>query len=376
MIWRTFFLVAMLAVLGVLSASADGARVFDNAANWANPEEVTVSEEDLFPNPPYMQDWQSRSFFFLGRLDDGTFFAINPFHWQFGQIKSWGLLVLVTDSTGHLYRFDGNMPPQDRGDPRRGFDHRFGDDMFKSAGSEHRVRLKLDGFSCDLLIENILPAWKPGDGWAYYDRTGSAYSHYAVPAPLAEVSGTMNVFGKEQSVHGMCTWDSSLSVQPLGRPNSPVYSLRVFDSPSAPQDDRLFVDVVESFMDKGYGGGAISLLYVSRGTTCLFTTQDFTLDPSDWRTATGLPYPSPGRYSLKATGRGWELEGQFMNSRIYNVTDVFQKIPPLIRELVSLFLKRPVLYDMVGEFRGQLVSPDGDVQSFSLPAHGEYIVVK
>jgi hypothetical protein len=61
---------------------------------------------------------------------------------------------------------------------------------------------------------------------------------------------------------------------------------------------------------------------------------------------------------------------------MYNGTDVFQDIPPLIRGFVSLFVKRPVLFRMVGEFQGMLKSPDGEETILTMPAHGEYVVVK
>lgn len=355
---------------------AAGARIFEDAAGWANPETVTVSEEELFPNPPYARDWQSRSFFFNGRLDDGTFFVINLFHWQFSFLHSWGLQVLVTDGAGRLFKYDGGLPDEVKADSSTGFHHRFGEDVFASAGNGYWVKLDLQDFSCDLHIRNLIPAWKPGDGWAFLDETHTAYAHYAVPCPLATVSGSMSSFGHVRSVAGMCTWDSSLFVQPLARPNSPEYSLRAFDASEEPPGDRLFVDMLESYTNASYGTVAIPFLIVARGNSWLFTTKDFTLVPSDWTALREPPYPFPASYRLSAVGRGWRLEGQFVSSRMYNATDVFQEIPPVIRGFVSLFLKRPVLYRMVGELHGRLRSPEGKDLTLSMPAHVEYVVVE
>ena len=234
---------ARRAVLGVAcallaaaqgAARADGARIFEDADAWAKPERAAVSDADLFPNPPYTHDWQSRSFFLNGRLDDGTFFVINLFHWQFSFLQSWGLQVLVTDTTGRLFSYDSGLPPEDAADPPEGFHHRFGNNLFASAGNEQRVKLDLSGFSCDLRFRNLLPAWEPGDGWAWLDTGHTAYIHYAVPSPLAVLGGSMLSFGNLRRVSGMCTWDSSLSVQPLGQANSPEYSLRAFGASDQP----------------------------------------------------------------------------------------------------------------------------------------------
>jgi len=355
-------------------ALANGVSVFDGT--WADPEKVAVSQEDLFPNPPYTHDWQSRSFFFSGRLDDGTFLVINLFHWQLSSLHSWGLQVLVTDPSGRLFTHDGGLPPEETINQSDRFAYRFGEDVFMSSGNEQKVRIELPGFSCDLRIRDLLHAWEPGDGWVYLNAAHTAYVHYAVPCPLATVGGSILVFGNMRSVEGMCTWDSNLSVQPLQRPNSPVYSLRAFDASGAQPDSRLFIDMVESFTNAGYGKAAVPVLIVARGSTWLFATRDFTMAPADWTTVQNPPYPFPSSYRLSAAGRGWTLQGEFTSARMYSATDVFQKIPPIIRGFVSLFLKRPVLYRMVGDLQGTLQSPDGDEIPLSMPAHAEYVIVE
>jgi len=337
---------------------------------------VTVSEGELFPNPPYSHDWQSRSFFFVGRLDNGTSFVFNLFHWSLSPLQSWGLLVLVTDENGRLYRYDGSLPEGGGEAKGRCFDFRSGDTFFRSCGGEHRVRIVLDGFSCDLWMRNILPAWKPGDGWALYDKSGRMYNRYAIPAPWAEVSGTMRVFGETLNADGQCTWDSSLSVQPLNRPNSPGYYFRAFSPATAERSDRIFIDMLETFTHESYGAVPLPILVVARGGSWAFTTKDFSFEPDDWTPVKDPPYPYPGRYRLSAEKGGWSLEGEFAVEKLYNVTDVFQRLPRLMRALASLFIKRPVLYRMLGYFRGRLVSPDGAVEELVLPAHGEYVVVK
>ena len=358
------------------AARADGARIFEDADAWAKPERAAVSDGDLFPNPPYTHDWQSRSFFLNGRLDDGTFFVINLFHWQLSFLQSWGLQVLVTDTAGRLFSYDGSLPPEDAADPPEGFYHRFGNNLFASAGNEQRVKLELSGFSCDLRFRNLLPAWEPGDGWAWLDAGHTAYVHYAVPCPLAVLGGSMLSFGDLRRVSGMCTWDSSLTVQPLGQANSPQYSLRAFGASDQPPGDRLFIGMVESFTDAHYGGVRIPVLFVARGGSWLFATPDFTVVPSGWTEMREPPYPFPSACSLHAYGNGWTLDAEVENARMYCATDVFQEIPPVIRGFLSAFLKRPVLYRMVGELHGSLRSPEGNESALSMPAHLEYVVIR
>jgi hypothetical protein len=370
------FIPALLFIALAWPCAAQQGRIFEDPTNWDHPESVAVSVEELFPNPRYSHDWQARSFFYVGRLDNGTFFVFNLFHWSLSPIQSWGLLVLVTDERGRFFKYDGSLPAGGNAMKGEGFDFRFGDNLFESHGSQHRVRIELKGFSCDLWMRNLLPPWKPGDGWAVYDKSGRMYNRYAIPAPWAEVWGTMNVFEETMDASGQCTWDSSLTVQPLNRPNSPGFYIRAFSTAETPVGDRLFIDMLYTYTDKIYGGTALPILIVARGGVWAFTTKDFSFRPDDWVPLNDPPYPYPGRFHLSAEKAGWSLEGEFVAERLYSLTDVFQRLPRIMRALAALFVKRPVLYRMVGALRGRLVAPDGTVAELDLPAHGEYVVIK
>jgi hypothetical protein len=370
------FLAILLFLILPWSGQADGAAIFSNPSDWYQPDEVRVSSEDLFSSEPYTVDWMSRSFFFVGRLDDGMFFVFNPFFWQFGGFRSWGLTVLVTDEDGRLFSFNGSLPLTLNEMTMSGLDLELGGNLFQMSGSGTYVRIALKGFSCNLHITNILPAWKPGDGWAWYDSARKAFSRYAVAAPLAQVSGSITVFGQSTSADGQCFVDTSYSVQPLRRPNSPTYTMRAFSEPDVLAQDQVFVDMLSSITDKSYGSLPLSMLLVAKGGSWLFTTRDFTLIPDDWASMDDPPFPYPRSYRVSASKSGYQLEGEFVVVRLYHTTDVFQSIPRFLRPLVSLFVKRPVLYRMIGWFDGSLVSPDGSLRKLALPAHGEYVLVK
>ena len=100
------FIPALLFIALAWPCAAQQGRIFEDPTNWDHPESVAVSVEELFPNPRYSHDWQARSFFYVGRLDNGTFFVFNLFHWSLSPIQSWGLLVLVTDERGRFFKYD------------------------------------------------------------------------------------------------------------------------------------------------------------------------------------------------------------------------------------------------------------------------------
>ncbi len=258
-----------------------------------------MAAQEIFSAEPYTGDWQSRSFFFVGRPDNGTFFVFNPFYWHFSAFQSWGLTVLMMNERGRVFTYNGGLPLTRTETTSLRMDLRLGDNTFNMSGSKAHVRIELDGFSCDLRISNIFPPWKPGDGRAWHDAGRKAYNRYAVAARWALVSGSITVFGELRDVHGQCLLDSSYSVQPLDRPK-----------------------------------------------------------------LAHLCFPCIQRAGCTNAA-----------TRLYHTTDVFKSIPRLIQPLVSLFVKRSVLYRMIGYFRGKFISPDGSIEWLAM-ALSEYHMVK
>jgi hypothetical protein len=367
----------LLSVLLSLAApcAAEERRGFGPASAWENPGAATAAEQEMFSDIPYVKDWQSRSFYFVGRLDDGLLFVINLFRWQFSFIRSWGLGVIVTDGSGKVFSYEGSLPEPDASRPA-GFHFSFPDILFDGSGGQYRVRITLPGFSCDLLLNNILGPWKPGSGMVYFTEQNDFYNRYTVPSPWAQVEGQMTALGRTTQAHGQCFWDSTISATPLSRPNTPMYVFRAFSPPGAATEDSTFIDMLVSYTDPSFGPIVMPMLLVARGGAWAFTARDFSLTPDSWRTPVDPPYPYPGRYRLSASGGGYTLEGDFTALPAYHVTDIFARIPRLLRGFVSAFLRRPVIYRMLGSFDGLLRLPDGSQRALSLPGQGEYVIVK
>lgn len=355
---------------------ADGARIYDDPPGWENPESVTVRGGELFPDAPFKGTFQSRSFFYTGRLDNGIVFIINLFHWTYSVFNQWGITVVITDPAGRVYKYEGSLPERAKTDPAEGFDFHFGPNLFEAIDGGCRIRLELKGFSCDLVIRSILPPWKPGDGWALYTEKGDEYSRYASPAPWAAVSGRMNVFGEIVSASGQCLWDTCLTVQPLNRTNSLIMVFRAFGRPDSLESDRMFISAMVTWTSEKYGPLPVPMLLVAKAGRWVFTTKDFAMSPSDWAVKRDPPFPFPGSYAVSAADRGSSLEGRFESSRMYHAMDVFESLPPFMRSVASVFLKRPVYFRLIGSFKGKLTLASGEEVALDLPAAGEYVILK
>jgi hypothetical protein len=370
-------LAAVLALLLAEPCAADAARIYEGPWAWANPESVTVGPDELYPDTQFKGIFQSRSFFYTGRLDNGIVFIINLFHWTYSVFNQWGLTVLVTDRWGRVFKFEGSLPEKDKRDPESGFSLHFGPTVFEeTAGGGCRVRIVLKDFSCDLSIHPLLPAWKPGDGWAFFTRKGDEYCRYSSPAPWAGLSGTMSVFGETVSADGQCLWDNCLTVQPLNRTNSLITVFRAFGEPEDSSGSRTFISAMVTWTSEKYGPLPVPMLLVARGGKWVFTTKDFVMDSSDWAVRRDPPFPFPRRYTVSGRDGTAGLEGHFESERMYHALDVFDSLTPFLRSIAVLFLKRPVYYRMVGRFQGTLTTKNGEEIEIDLPAAGEYVIMK
>lgn len=358
------------------AAGKPGSRIYEDEASWENPQSVRPTEDQLFAHTPYTHDWQARSYYWLGMLDAGYVAVINPFQWTYGILGSWGLNIIILDPQGRVFNYDGKLGD---GSPRtapHGMEIRAGSTLIVSEGAVHHWQISVPGFSCNLSFNNILPAWIPGDGVARYTASGDFYSRYSLPAPWAELAGTLSVFGATIPADGQCLLDSSETLLPLTRTNAEIRAFRAFSPPGTPSDERWMLNQLTTISHPAFGSLHLPMLLLAHGGSWVLTTKDFVAEPFAWDALADPPYPYPVRFTVRAQQRGITLEGTFTASRPYHITDVFARMPRIFRAVATLFLKRPVIYRMLGDFSGTVTSPDGTVQQLSLIGQAEYVVAK
>jgi hypothetical protein len=71
-----------------------------------------------------------------------------------------------------------------------------------------------------------------------------------------------------------------------------------------------------------------------------------------------------------AQSQGYTLRGTFKTQQLFNVTDVLDEVPAVIKAIILLFIDRPVLYRCRGTFNGKLTYPSGEIVKLEL--HGIY----
>jgi len=118
------------------------------------------------------------------------------------------------------------------------------------------------------------------------------------------------------------------------------------------------------------------MLLVCRGDRWIFTTKDYEFLTIDFVQEEGIPYQYPRRLQIRAQAQGYLLDGEFVCTKLWWYTDVFDRLPELFRIVASWFLKRPVLFRFLGYFYGTLTGPDGSVRNLFLVGQSDYTVVQ
>jgi hypothetical protein len=349
-------------------------RIYDGPWNWQHPNELRVTDREMFPDTPYERDWQSRSYYWLARFDTGHVVVLGPFQWRYGSIGTWGLYVIVRDPRGRLFTWDGKLEHASFEAVPGGMRVVAGGCRLESRGPVHRWAVEVPGFSCDFTFTTILPAWKPGSGVAWFDA--EHYTTYGLPAPWADVAGTMSVNGESVVASGQCMLDTSETLLPLTRTNAESRAVRVWSPPGTPRGDRWFIGALTTVSHPGYGSLELPMLMVAHGDRWLFTTMSFRFEYLSLATLEDPPYPYPERIAVSARDQGYALDGTYTVEAPYWITDVFQRLPKLLRTIASWFVKRPVIFRNLARFEGTVSGPDGVAIPLRLSGQAEFMYTK
>lgn len=361
-------------VLSVGSAAAEEPSIFNDPYNWRHPDAVRVSDKELVFTDKRAAKFKNESLYFTGLFDNGWAFTLGFFGWTQGIFRGYGAYALIGTEEGKRYWVSF---PLKRKNIEFGKDHlliRSDKVYFEGSGMEYRAAIESAALSLDLYFENILPPWKPGDGYVYPTKDRTVFTRISVPCPWADVRGTVTIGGKSQAVRGQGYGDLTFLVSPANRSKSKVYLSRVFSPPGTERTERFFLSQIDYVSHPAYGSIRQPILLLARGDRWLFTSRDYSLNLDDFAETSEGSYPRT--YMLQAENDGYLLRGEYRTGKLYDITDMFAEIPPVFRGLVGLFIGRHINFHSLGQFRGTLTYPDGVVEELSLIGLSEYLIVR
>ena len=368
-----------LFLLSWVPCAAEEPEIFEGPFSWENPGLARASEKELLFNDRNSGGFKSRSFYFTAYFDDGEHLEISVFQWEYSLFGGWGFQVVVADALGRSFVLEDRIPDRAVSVAEDRFLIRFGDSVLTGSDGRYRVRLELKQFRCDLSFDSRVPPWSPGDGYARLDSQAGAYIRYGIAAPLAEVRGSLTVSGRTRQVAGWGYADRGLIAAPINRMNSPTYAFRGF-SPYRKGEPGWLVSLLRYESHPAFGPVDVPVLLLIEGDRWIIATKMLRFTATDFVESTGTSVPYPTRMEVYAEylvpGGRVCLDGAFVGTSLYHYSDVFEKIPAVFRAIIEVFFQRPIIFRLVGAFRGTVTFPDGSTRELELVGHGEYTVVQ
>ncbi len=366
-----------------VSAGAEPKLFHQETAAWLDPSSVQVEDTELSFTNKTFKHAITESVYCVSTFNDGWVFMTNYFRVVGDLVNRRGIYVLVTDPEGNTYWKTHEIKKSDfiiRDNQLYVSD---GENTIQGDGMSYAVSYDFNDFSCNLFFRNRLPPWKAEDGVVYFDDKEEMFEQRVVNSPWAEVTGTITIVGKEMRVTGHGYSEKSLHVAPITLYQPTMQSMRVFSprdlgtvSSDGGTEELWSLSLFDFTTLPRFDSKRLSRLFIAKDNEWLLTTPEYSLEPADFVKEEGLPYEYPQTIHVKAHTQGYDLEGAFRSTVLFDFTDILAEVPAVLRAIILLFVDRPVYFRLLGWFEGTLTRPDGTVTKLKLYGPYEYIVVK
>ena len=197
------FLACISILFVALHATADP-RVFEDEAGWLDPSSVVIRDSDLaFTDAPSAY-FCNEAFYLITRLDNGWVLTTGVFGWKPGLLRGYGVYALPGRPDGSK---EWLLKQLRRCDLEISADH-----FSVQAPGAYRVRIEDSHLALHLEVDGIPSEWRPGDGPVIPGCGPAVFTRIAMPAPWADVWGTIAVDGESLDVVGSVYTDLTFTV--------------------------------------------------------------------------------------------------------------------------------------------------------------------
>ena len=342
---------------------------------WENPKDSRVLSENVAFSSTKYKSAKNESIYIMGYFNDGWVLMFNLFHMDTMFFDRWGMYALVGKPDGTTY-WKTNTPKA----KNILFEERYlryfdGVNLVEDFGGSFRLTCNFDGFSCDLVFDKHLPPWKPGTGRENYTEDGVCFQYKAVFAPWTDLHGTIEVDGLELDIEGFGYGEKTLFINPLTKFQPYLHALRVYTPYETPREESYHIGILHATLNKAYGNRELPRLVVANGDTWLFTTREYTFEPTRTEKLDEVSYKYGTAFSLFAEKDGYTLNGIVEERVFVHFTDIFENLPLWVKNFLIVFFKRPVYFRFIADFTGTITGPDGVVTPLEMSGPYEYVVV-
>ena len=360
---RTLTLLAALGFLAGIARAADPVTVFpgpaqDLAAGLAPVEYRATPLKDS----AYGEGW-----FYLARLDDGTFLFCNFFltNIGFGGMKaSVDVTLNFPDGTKLIDR--GEFATDGLVVAKNSFQVKIGDSETKGVFPDFTIRLRLPKVTADLNYHAELPSWMPGSGFVYYGEGQKKFYKYRDVIPRARVTGTLKAAGRDLKVTGYGYSDHGLTNMYPHQYAAVWYSLRSFDP-------HWTVQYLEFDAPDKYGKKRVPVLLIGKDGKILYAGTNYTLAREDVvKDSSGYSYPKKLTFAVDEPG--FKARGTVKVASLIDSIDLLAQLKPFERFVAKMFAKS-FIFRQRDQVEITITTPAG-TETATLPGVNEVLYVR
>ena len=331
-----FLLVSLLNISAVIFQGLEQS----NPNQGIKPGEIVYSPMEDFL---YNEKWH-----FMAQFEQGWVIYSNIMITNIATSRySGGVEFSLYSPEGKIYTSKKDYPPETVKASQERYLVQIEKNRVGGEFPKYSLELNQDGISVNLIFENQVPGWKPGDGLIWFDLEKTKFWKYIYTSPRAEVSGSITVEGRKFSVQGFGFQDYSKSNISASDYSTRWLHIRIWDPEYS-------VVYTELDLSEKYGGKRVKFGVITDREKILLQSRDWSIVPTKTAFDQKFKKEYPEEIEVKVSGEKVGLKGNLKLLRILEKMDVFAHLNPALKTIVYTFIAKPIFYRCQNQYQLEL----------------------
>ena len=304
------------------------------------PKEIVYSPMEDFL---YNEKWH-----FMAQFDNGWVFYSNIMITNIATSKySGGVEFSLYSPEGKIYTSKIDYGPAQVRASRERYQVEVAGNRIGGEYPRYYLDLDQGGIKVNLVFENQVPGWKPGDGMIWFDEGKQKFWKYVITSPRAKVSGSITIAGKKIPLQGYGLQDYSKMNISASDYSTRWLHIRIWGPDYS-------VIYTELDVPEKYGGKTVKFGLVTDAEKIILQSRDWSVTPvkSEYDEKYKKRYPK--EIELKVQGDKVSLSGNLKLVRVLERMDVFAQLNVALKTIVYTFIAKPVFYRCLNNYQVEL----------------------
>ncbi len=362
---RILIIVVVIAAAASIALAA-GIKIWPQIAG--QPNYYIGLPADVYGLHPMDRESYGEGYFFLARMNDGTFTFTNYFVTNIGPGDQKSNIDFSICEPGKECVFAKTEFGKDPFQGATGkMDFRSGNSRAWGSYPNFQMTAAANGLKLDLKYQAQLPGFAINSGKVTFGNDDDFYSNYVL-MPRAKVSGTITTAAGSRQVSGYGYTDHGFVTMMPHKYSKRWFSLRCFD-------EKYTLDILEFTVPPEHGGATVPMIIFGKDNKILYGGTRYTLKPSQWKTDPKFnkQYPARFDFSIDRPGKV-KVDGHYTVQKIIEQIDLLKTMSFLERQ-VARFFASSFVYRFLVQVEATVTLPDGTTETFSAPAVSEVLYV-